>query len=269
MPTLDTTYLGLTLRSPIVASAGPLTGDPDTAARLADAGAGAIVLPSLFEEEIVHEQVELDVGAGSRHRALRRGDRLLPRHPGLPERCRPLSGQPREDQGERRGPGDRQPQRLDTQAVGAATPACSATPAPTPSSSTCTGWRPIRPAAPTRWNTTTSHSSPTSRPPSTSRWRSSCHRSTRRWPTSPCKPYRPAPTGSSCSTASTNQTSTSRRSRSLRVSSCRRGGSCACRCAGSPSSTRSCRAKPASPPPAASRPDSTSPRHSSSAPTSR
>ena len=69
MPTLDTTYLGLTLRSPIVASAGPLTGDPDTAARLADAGAGAIVLPSLFEEEIVHEQVELAsvLEAGAEH----------------------------------------------------------------------------------------------------------------------------------------------------------------------------------------------------------
>jgi dihydroorotate dehydrogenase (fumarate) len=66
---LDTTYLGLRLRSPIVASAGPLTGDPDTAARLADAGAGALVLPSLFEEEIVHEQVELTsvLHAGSEH----------------------------------------------------------------------------------------------------------------------------------------------------------------------------------------------------------
>ncbi len=59
MPSLDTTYLGLALRSPIVASAGPLTGDLDTARRLADAGAGALVLPSLFEEEIIHEQVEL------------------------------------------------------------------------------------------------------------------------------------------------------------------------------------------------------------------
>ena len=57
MPALDITYLAL--RSPIVASAGPLTGDPDTAARLVDAGAGAIVLPSLFEDEIVHEEVQL------------------------------------------------------------------------------------------------------------------------------------------------------------------------------------------------------------------
>jgi len=59
MPNLTTSYLGLALRSPIVASAGPLTGDPDTAARLADAGAAALVLPSLFEEEIIHEQYEL------------------------------------------------------------------------------------------------------------------------------------------------------------------------------------------------------------------
>ena len=69
MPVLDTTYLGLALRSPIVASAGPLTGDPDTAAHLADAGAGALVLPSLFEEEIIHEQVELTsvLEAGTEH----------------------------------------------------------------------------------------------------------------------------------------------------------------------------------------------------------
>jgi dihydroorotate dehydrogenase (fumarate) len=71
MASLDTTYLGLPLRSPIVASAGPVTGDPDTAVRLADAGAGAIVLPSLFEEEIIHEQVELTAAleAGAEHYA--------------------------------------------------------------------------------------------------------------------------------------------------------------------------------------------------------
>jgi dihydroorotate dehydrogenase (fumarate) len=57
---LSTTYLGLGLRSPIVASASPLTGDPETAERIAAAGAGAIVLPSLFEEELLHEEVELE-----------------------------------------------------------------------------------------------------------------------------------------------------------------------------------------------------------------
>jgi len=59
-PDLRTRYLGLELRSPVVASASPLTGDPDRARELADAGAAAIVLPSLFEEEILHEEVELN-----------------------------------------------------------------------------------------------------------------------------------------------------------------------------------------------------------------
>jgi dihydroorotate dehydrogenase (fumarate) len=69
MTDLRTTYLGLDLRSPIVASAGPLTGERETAERLAAAGAGAIVLPSLFEEEIVHEEVELSFAleAGTEH----------------------------------------------------------------------------------------------------------------------------------------------------------------------------------------------------------
>lgn len=55
MSDLTTTYLGLQLRSPLVASAGPHTGNPAMWQRLQDAGAGAIVLPSLFEEEIEHE----------------------------------------------------------------------------------------------------------------------------------------------------------------------------------------------------------------------
>jgi len=50
-----TTYLGMHLRSPIVASAGPLTGNPTMWRRLEAAGAGAIVLPSLFEEQIEHD----------------------------------------------------------------------------------------------------------------------------------------------------------------------------------------------------------------------
>ena len=54
---LRTRYLGLDLRSPIVASPSPLTGELDSALRIEDAGAGAIVLPSLFEEEIVAEEL--------------------------------------------------------------------------------------------------------------------------------------------------------------------------------------------------------------------
>ncbi len=69
MTDLATRYLGLDLRTPIVASAGPLTGDIETVRRLVEAGASAIVLPSLFEEEIVHEEVSLNhaLETGSEH----------------------------------------------------------------------------------------------------------------------------------------------------------------------------------------------------------
>ena len=60
MPALHTTYLGLSLRSPLVASAGPFTGDLDRLAELEQAGAAAVVLPSLFEEQIEHETAEID-----------------------------------------------------------------------------------------------------------------------------------------------------------------------------------------------------------------
>lgn len=56
---LHTRYLGLELRSPIVASAAPHNTDPSVARRLERAGVGAIVLPSLFEEEILAEELEL------------------------------------------------------------------------------------------------------------------------------------------------------------------------------------------------------------------
>ena len=54
---LRTSYLGLELRNPIVASASPLTGNVDSLVRLEQAGAAAVVLPSLFEEEIEHEEM--------------------------------------------------------------------------------------------------------------------------------------------------------------------------------------------------------------------
>ncbi|HSW41320.1 MAG TPA: dihydroorotate dehydrogenase-like protein [Patescibacteria group bacterium] len=56
---LRTTYLGLDLRSPLVASPSPLTRELDSVLELVDAGAAAIVLPSLFEEEILHDEIEL------------------------------------------------------------------------------------------------------------------------------------------------------------------------------------------------------------------
>ena len=59
MADLTTTYLGLALRNPLVPSASPLGADLDTLKRLEEAGAGAVVLPSLFEEQIEHEELEV------------------------------------------------------------------------------------------------------------------------------------------------------------------------------------------------------------------
>jgi dihydroorotate dehydrogenase (fumarate) len=64
---LRTRYLGLALRTPIVASSSPWTGDPAVVKQLEEAGAGAVVLPSLFEEEILNEELELN-------RSLEQGD---------------------------------------------------------------------------------------------------------------------------------------------------------------------------------------------------
>jgi dihydroorotate dehydrogenase (fumarate) len=52
---LSTKYLGLDLRSPLIASAGPLTSTAEGVRRLAEAGVGAVVLPSLFEEQLTRE----------------------------------------------------------------------------------------------------------------------------------------------------------------------------------------------------------------------
>lgn len=56
-PDLRSRYLGLELKNPIVAAASPLTGSLDSLKRLQDAGVAAVVLPSLFEEQIEHEEM--------------------------------------------------------------------------------------------------------------------------------------------------------------------------------------------------------------------
>ncbi|MBP1778591.1 MAG: dihydroorotate dehydrogenase family protein, partial [candidate division NC10 bacterium] len=57
---LSTSYCGLKLKNPIVPSASPLSHALDTMRRLEDAGASAIVMYSLFEEQIEHETKELN-----------------------------------------------------------------------------------------------------------------------------------------------------------------------------------------------------------------
>jgi dihydroorotate dehydrogenase (fumarate) len=57
---LSTTYLGLNLRNPLVVAASPLSRTLDRARKAEEAGASAIVMHSLFEEQIIHESLELD-----------------------------------------------------------------------------------------------------------------------------------------------------------------------------------------------------------------
>jgi dihydroorotate dehydrogenase (fumarate) len=54
---LATTYMGIPLRNPLIVGSGPLTGDFDNVRQLEDEGAAALVLPSLFEEDITSEQL--------------------------------------------------------------------------------------------------------------------------------------------------------------------------------------------------------------------
>ena len=69
MSDLSTEYLGLKLKNPLVPSSSPLTGDLDSARELEDAGASALILPSLFEESILDSEaaaarflLEQDIG---------------------------------------------------------------------------------------------------------------------------------------------------------------------------------------------------------------
>ena len=66
---LTTSYMGLSLRNPLVASASPLSRTVDGVRRLADAGVGAVVLFSLFEEQLRREALEyariIDAGTES------------------------------------------------------------------------------------------------------------------------------------------------------------------------------------------------------------
>jgi dihydroorotate dehydrogenase (fumarate) len=60
MVDLTTTYLGLKLKNPLVASPSPLSEKVENVIRMEQAGIAAVVMYSLFEEQIIHESLELD-----------------------------------------------------------------------------------------------------------------------------------------------------------------------------------------------------------------
>ena len=109
---LTTRYLGMALKHPIVASASPLTGSIDSLKRLEDAGIAAVVLPSLFEEQIEHEEM-------AAHNLMLSGAELSPEASGFfPEQQHYNTGPDRYltlisrcEEGIE-GAGDREPERL-------------------------------------------------------------------------------------------------------------------------------------------------------------
>ena len=84
---MKTTYLGLELRSPVVVASSPYTADAEEVARCVRHGAGAVVIKSIFEEQIVRQAAALaqaspDAGMGDAGEYLERylGDEYLARH---------------------------------------------------------------------------------------------------------------------------------------------------------------------------------------------
>ena len=85
---LCTTYLGLELPHPLMPGASPLVDDLDTVRRLEDAGAAAIVMHSLFEEQITREQVATFATPSRTAQSFAEALTLLPEPRGLPRSAR-------------------------------------------------------------------------------------------------------------------------------------------------------------------------------------
>lgn len=77
---LQTDYLGLKLENPLVPSASPLSRSLDSARRLEDAGAGALVMYSLFEEEIQQDETQMLQHLLEQQRGHAEADSFLPLH---------------------------------------------------------------------------------------------------------------------------------------------------------------------------------------------
>ena len=130
---LSTEYMGLQLPHPIVAAACPLTGDLDMLRRLEDAGVAAAVLPSLFEEQIEHDEMENHRFRETHAEAFARGDDVLSRDGCIQQWSRQVSGSYSGCEGERFDSCDCKSERFDARWLGAL---CKAT---SGSRSGCTG----------------------------------------------------------------------------------------------------------------------------------
>ena len=108
---MTTRYMGLTLKNPLVASASPLSESLDGIRRLEDNGAAAVVMFSLFEEQIRHDSAALEHFFTRRPRQLRRSAVVLSRDPGLRRRSRSVPGSDPQSHRRRRHSDHREPER--------------------------------------------------------------------------------------------------------------------------------------------------------------
>ena len=108
---LSTTYLGLTLRTPLVPSASPLSEEIDNIKRMEDAGASAVVLYSLFEEQIVQERFELHDHLTQGTESFAEALTYFPRAAAVPSRPRGIPEPHPQGQGGGRHPGHCQLER--------------------------------------------------------------------------------------------------------------------------------------------------------------
>lgn len=81
---LATRYLGLRIKSPLIVGASPMADDLGAVRRLEDAGAAAIVLHSLFEEQITREQLAVFHHAGAHEESFAEALSYFPAPDGLP-----------------------------------------------------------------------------------------------------------------------------------------------------------------------------------------
>ena len=116
---LTTKYMGLTLRSPLIASASPLNRDVGMLRQLEDHGAGAVVLPSIFEEEILAERREFELRVEELPAAgFAEAQTYFPTAARHATRARALSRAGAAGKAGGRDPGDRQLERHDARGVG-------------------------------------------------------------------------------------------------------------------------------------------------------
>ena len=108
---LSSTYLGMDLRNPLVASASPLSQNVAGVQRLADAGVGAVVLPSLFEEQLRREAEQFATLTATGTESFAESLSYLPATPDGRNRIPPLPEYASTRRRSRRRPGHRQPER--------------------------------------------------------------------------------------------------------------------------------------------------------------